>query len=65
MYLCGRISATLVPRRKKIFLEAMRDKGRLRPLVERMPVYVVDDDRVGLIGTGCLAARLFADAASR
>jgi len=62
VYVCGRIAATLVPRRREIFLEAMCDKGRLRPLLERMPVYVVDDDRVGLVGTGYLAARLLADA---
>jgi glucokinase len=62
VYLCGRIAATLVPRKKGIFLHAMRDKGRMRSLVERMPVYVVDDDGVGLVGAGHLAARLAADA---
>jgi glucokinase len=65
VYLCGRIAATLVPRRKGIFLGAMRNKGRMRSIVERMPVYVVDDDLVGLVGAGHLAARLAADARSR
>jgi len=58
VYVCGRIGAEIVPKRKHIFLAAMRDKGRLRSLVERVPVYLVDDSLVGLLGASCLAARL-------
>ena len=58
VYVCGRIGAEIVPKRKQIFLAAMRDKGRLRPLVEGVPVYLVDDSLVGLLGASCLAARL-------
>jgi glucokinase len=58
VYVCGRIGAEIVPKRKQIFLAAMRDKGRLSPLVERVPVYLVDDSLVGLLGASCLAARL-------
>jgi glucokinase len=58
VYVCGRIAAVVVPKRKQIFLAAMRNKGRLQPLVERVPVYLVDDSLVGLLGASCLAARL-------
>ena len=41
--------------------ESFLDKGRMRPLVEAMPVHVVTNDKAGLLG----AARCAAVAAAR
>jgi len=40
------------------FLEAFRDKGRLRPLLEKMPVSIVLDPKIGLWGAAQHAAAL-------
>jgi glucokinase len=37
------------------FVEAFRDKGRLRPLLESIPVRLVLDDRVALWGAAAYA----------
>jgi len=58
VYLSGRIAIEIIPRRKSIFLGAMRDKGRLGALLARMPVVIVKDSLVGLAGAGYLAAGL-------
>ena len=39
------------------FREAFFDKGRMRPLLEEMPVQVVLDTDAGLLGAAALAAR--------
>jgi glucokinase len=39
------------------FLEAFFAKGRMRPLLERIPVRIVLDGKVGLLGAAALAAR--------
>jgi glucokinase len=39
-----------------LFLEAFRDKGRMRPLLESMPVRIVIDDRAALFGAAWHAA---------
>lgn len=51
VYLCGGI----LPRILDFFLESpfqagFEDKGRMRPLVERTPVYVVNEPHAGLLG---------------
>lgn len=51
VYLCGGI----LPRFLDFFLESpfrngFEDKGRMRPLMESTPVYVVTDDHTGLLG---------------
>ncbi len=58
VYLLGRIATTIIPRKKAIFLEGMRYKGRMGELLARVPVTVVTDRFVGLTGAGYLAARL-------
>jgi glucokinase len=58
VYLSGRIATEIIPKRRDIFLEAMRDKGRLGALLARMPVVIVKDSLVGLAGAGYLAAAL-------
>jgi glucokinase len=61
VYLCGRIAAEIIPRKKSLFLAGMRDKGRLVDLLSRMPVTIVKDSLVGLAGAGYLAARQLAE----
>jgi glucokinase len=41
-----------------IFLRAMADKGRMHPLMERIPVHVILNQKVGLIGAALSASRL-------
>jgi glucokinase len=65
LYLCGRIAQEIVPRRKQVFLDAMHDKGRMRALVEKVPVIIVKDDLVGLVGAGYLAAQMAASSHAR
>ncbi len=60
VYVCGRIAGEVIPARKQVFLDAMRDKGRLRPLVESMPIYLVQEQLVGIVGAAFLAAELAA-----
>jgi glucokinase len=40
------------------FMQAFLDKGRMRPLVESIPVHVITNDRAGLLGAArCAAVR--------
>jgi len=61
MFLAGGISPKILPRLKEsIFMTAFLDKGRMRPLVESMPVHVVTNEKVGLLGAArCAAVRGF------
>lgn len=59
LYLAGGIAPEILPRLVEgPFLESFRDKGRLRELVERVPVRVILNTDVGLLG----AARASTDA---
>jgi glucokinase len=59
LYLGGGIAPRILPRlRDGRFLARFLDKGRMRPVLESMPVRVVLNDRAGLLGAGrCAAAR--------
>ena len=46
--------------RAPAFLAAFRDKGRLAPLLEAMPVAVVLDDRAALWGAATVAQQAHA-----
>jgi glucokinase len=61
LFLAGGISPKILPRLKaSVFLEAFLDKGRMRPLVEAMPVHVVTNEKAGLLGAArCAAVRGF------
>ncbi|MET0593366.1 MAG: glucokinase [Polyangiaceae bacterium] len=61
LYVCGGIAARLVPAKKALFLASMRNKGRLSKLLSAVPVTLVEDRFVGLVGAGYLAARLAAE----
>ena len=60
VYLGGGIAPRILPKlRDGTFLAGFLDKGRMRPLLEAMPVRVVLNDGTGLLGAGrCAAVRL-------
>jgi glucokinase len=65
VYLGGGIAPKLLPAlREPTFLEAFAAKGRMRPLLEAIPVRVVLNDRAALIGAAHHAAEVLARRAS-
>lgn len=59
LYIAGGVAAKNLPLLESgIFLRAMTDKGRMRPLMERVPVQVIRNQKVGLIGAALCASRL-------
>ena len=59
LYVAGGIAAKILPLiRTGEFLSAFTNKGRMRPLLERIPVHIVLNPQVGLIGAALYAARL-------
>ncbi len=59
LYVAGGIAAKNLPLLEGGgFLAAFLDKGRMRSHLERVPVHVVLDPRVGLVGAALYAARL-------
>lgn len=59
LFLAGGISPKILPRLKgPMFMDAFLNKGRLRALVESIPVQVVTNEKAGLLGAArCAAAR--------
>jgi glucokinase len=58
MYLGGGIAPKILPGLKNgVFLEGFFSKGRMRPLLEAMPVSVILNDRAALFGTALYASR--------
>lgn len=59
LFLGGGIAPKLLPRLQdpSLFRAAFIDKGRLRPMLEQVPVRVVLDDRVGMRGAAQVAAQ--------
>ncbi len=61
LYLGGGIAPKILPLLQDgLFIEAFLDKGRMRPLLEAMPVRVILNDRTALLGAALCAARLAA-----
>ena len=59
IYVGGGIAPKILPLLHTAdFLEAFRNKGRMRPLLEAMPVKVILNDRAALYGPALCAARL-------
>ena len=59
LYIAGGVAAKNLPLMQSgCFINAMVDKGRMRSLLERVPVYVILNEQVGLIGAALCAARL-------
>lgn len=59
MYIGGGIAPKILPLLKQgAFLDAFLNKGRMRPLLEAMPVSVILNDRAALFGAALHAAQL-------
>ncbi|MBD1849190.1 glucokinase [Leptolyngbya sp. FACHB-711] len=59
LYIAGGVAAKNLELMKSgIFLKAMCDKGRMRSLMERIPVHLILNEQVGLLGAALIAARL-------
>ena len=62
LYLGGGIAPKILPLlREGAFLDAFLNKGRMRPLLEAMPVKVILNDRATLFGAALRAAQLAHD----
>lgn len=60
VFVGGGIAPKIIERLKRPgFLEAFRGKGRLKPLLETMPVRVVLNDKTALLGAARLAASAY------
>lgn len=60
LYLGGGIAPKILPPLQEgAFLDAFLEKGRMRPLLEAMPVKVILNDRAALYGPALRAAQLF------
>jgi glucokinase len=58
VYISGGIAAKILPKiNSPLFLEAFAAKGRLRPMVEAIPLRVIVNSKVGLIGAARYAVR--------
>jgi glucokinase len=58
LYVAGGIAAKILPLLEEYgFLEAFINKGRMRPLLEMIPVHVVLNPQVGLIGSALFALK--------
>jgi glucokinase len=58
VYLGGGIAPQILPKLKEpIFLEAFRSKGRMRPLLEAMPVRVILNEQAALLGAAWCASQ--------
>jgi glucokinase len=59
VYLAGGIAPRIVDRLKSgPFLTAFRDKGRMSELLSRIPVHVITNPKVGLLGAAAVAGRM-------
>ena len=57
VFVSGGIAPKILPKiTGKSFLDAFVDKGRMRPLLEAIPVYVVLNENIGLFGAARCAA---------
>ncbi|NES76319.1 MULTISPECIES: glucokinase [unclassified Okeania] len=59
LYIAGGIAAKILPLMKSgTFMEAFNHKGRMRVLLEKVPVHIVLNPKVGLIGAAIRASNL-------
>lgn len=59
VFLGGGIPPKILPLlRRPLFLESFLSKGRLRSVLETMPIHVVLNDETALLGSACRALRL-------
>jgi glucokinase len=59
LYVAGGIAPSIIDAMKHqdVFIESMVSKGRMRPLLEKIPVHIVLEKKVGLIGARVVARR--------
>jgi glucokinase len=59
LFLAGGISPKVLAKLTgPLFMQSFVDKGRLRPLMEAVPVHVVTNEKAGLLGAArCAAVR--------
>jgi glucokinase len=59
IFITGGIAPKILPKlSSSIFLDAFLDKGRMRPLVESMPMHVIVNENTGLLGAArCAVTR--------
>lgn len=59
IYVAGGIAPRILPKLESgTFVQAFRDKGRLRPFVEKIPIKVVLEPRTALLGAAACADRM-------
>lgn len=60
LYIAGGIAPKILRTQelKKSFVEELKSKGRMKKVIEKIPIYLVKNDQVGLIGAGYYAKRL-------
>jgi len=59
VYIAGGIAGKNLPLMQRgDFVEAFNQKGRVSPAIEKIPIYVVKNPRVGLIGSALCAAQM-------
>lgn len=62
VYIGGGIAPKILPKLKTgLFLDSFFDKGRMKPLMQSMPVRVLLDDRAALYGPAVFANQYFAN----
>jgi len=60
VYLVGGIArSNLEVLKKSQFMQRFRNKGRMSNLMKQMPVYVVKNEQLGILGAAALASELF------
>ncbi len=58
LYLAGGIAPKILPLLQHgVFMKAFSSKGRMRPLLEKVPVRIILDPKVGLLGAALTAAK--------
>jgi glucokinase len=66
VFIAGGIPPKILPfLRRPIFLESFLNKGRMRPLMESMPLNIVLNDEAALLGSARRASRMLEDAGSQ
>lgn len=59
VYIAGGIAPKILPALQDgAFVRAFNDKGRMRVLLERVPVHVITNEKAGLLGAALAATRL-------
>jgi glucokinase len=59
LYVAGGIAAKNLELMKNgLFLNAFNAKGRIRPMIQKIPVYIVLNSKVGLIGAAVCATQM-------